>query len=78
MAEATVTSKGQVTIPKAVRDALGLQTGDRVDFVESEEGFVIVPAKRDLRTLRGVFKDRRKKPLSTEEMNAVIAEMGRR
>jgi AbrB family looped-hinge helix DNA binding protein len=78
MAEATVTSKGQVTIPKTVRDALGLQAGDRVDFVESEEGFVIVPAKRDLRTLRGVFKGRRKKPLSTEEMNAVIAEMGRR
>ncbi len=41
MAEATVTSKGQVTIPKTVRDALGLQTGDRVDFVESDEGFVI-------------------------------------
>lgn len=78
MAAATITSKGQVTIPKSVRDALGLETGDRIDFVESEEGFVIVPAKRDLRSLRGVFKGRRKNALSIEEMNAVISQMGRR
>jgi AbrB family looped-hinge helix DNA binding protein len=38
---ATVTSKGQVTIPKEVRDALGVQTGDRVTFQVQEGGAVL-------------------------------------
>lgn len=76
MSEATLTSKGQVTIPKTVRDALGLETGDRIDFVDTGKGYLIVPAKRDLKSLRGILKGRRRKPLTIEEMNAVIAEMG--
>lgn len=76
MSEATITSKGQVTIPKAVRDALGLQTGDRIDFVDTDRGYLIVPAKRDLKSLRGMFKGRRRKPATIEEIKAVIAEMG--
>jgi AbrB family looped-hinge helix DNA binding protein len=78
MSEATITSKGQVTIPKAVRDTLGLQAGDRIDFVDTERGFLIVPVKRDLKTLRGMFKGRRRKPLTIEEMNELIARMGGR
>ncbi len=78
MTEATITSKGQVTIPKAVRDALGLQPGDRIDFVDTDRGCLIVPVKRDLRSLRGMFKGRRKKPLSIDEMNALISKMGSR
>jgi antitoxin PrlF len=78
MSEATITSKGQVTIPKAVRDTLGLQAGDRIDFVDTERGFLIVPVKRDLKTLRGMFKGRRRKPLTIEEMNKLIARMGGR
>ncbi len=38
MATATLTSKGQITIPVQVRTALGLETGDRVEFVEMEDG----------------------------------------
>jgi AbrB family looped-hinge helix DNA binding protein len=76
MSEATLTSKGQVTIPKPVRDALGLETGDRIEFVGTEQGFLVVPAKRELRSLRGMFKGRRRKPVSIEEMKATIAEMG--
>ncbi len=38
MPAAIVTSKGQITIPKAVREALGVETGDRIDFVESDAG----------------------------------------
>ena len=76
MSEATITSKGQVTIPKPVRDALGLEAGDRIEFVAAEQGFLVVPAKRDLRSLRGLFKGRRRKPASIEEMKTVIAEMG--
>jgi antitoxin PrlF len=37
-----LTVKGQVTIPKRVRDALGLKPGDEVDFIVNEEGKVMV------------------------------------
>ena len=74
MAGATITSKGQVTIPVEVRSALGLDAGDRIEFVEVAKGqFAIVAATRSVRELKGLFKDRRKKPVSIEEMNAVIA-----
>lgn len=76
MSEATITSKGQVTIPKSVRDAHGLEAGDRIDFVDTDRGILIVPAKRDLKAMRGMFKGRRKKPATIEEMKAAIAEMG--
>ncbi|MFB6131058.1 MAG: AbrB/MazE/SpoVT family DNA-binding domain-containing protein [Salinigranum sp.] len=36
-----VTTKGQVTIPKDVREALGIESGDEVDFEETEDGYVI-------------------------------------
>ena len=42
MTTATVTSKGQVTIPKKVRDALHLATGDTIEFVVREKGEVIL------------------------------------
>ncbi len=38
---ATVTSKGQVTIPKDIRDRLGIRPGDHIEFVESGEGYVV-------------------------------------
>lgn len=74
MASATVTSKGQITLPVQVRNALGLDAGDRVEFVEIEKGtFAIVPATRSVRELKGMFHDKRRKPVSVEEMNAAIA-----
>ena len=76
MTEATITSKGQVTIPKTVRDELGLEAGDRIEFVAAEMGFLVVPAKRDLRSLRGMFKGRRQKPASIDDIRSTIAEMG--
>ena len=38
----TVTSKGQVTIPKRVRERLGLQPGDKVDFSLSKDGDIVM------------------------------------
>lgn len=74
MAAATITSKGQVTIPVQVRTALGLNAGDRVEFVELKKGqFAIIPATRSVRELKGLFYDKRRKPVSIEEMNATIA-----
>lgn len=70
----TITSKGQITIPKPVRQALGVDSGDRVEFVEIEKGqFAIVPANRSVHELNGLFRAKRSKPVSIEEMNSVIA-----
>ncbi|HVN20529.1 MAG TPA: AbrB/MazE/SpoVT family DNA-binding domain-containing protein [Dongiaceae bacterium] len=73
MATATVTSKGQITIPVSVRQALGVGAGDRVLFVELEKGqFAIMAATGSVRELNGLFKGRVKKPVSIEEMNQAI------
>ncbi len=73
MPSATVTSKGQITRPWRVRTELGVAAGDKVDFVETEEGqFVIMAATRSVKQLDGLFKGRRKKPVSIAEMEAVI------
>ena len=74
MATATVTSKGQITIPSQVRNALGLEAGDRVEFVEQGKGqFAIVAATRSVQELKGRFQSKRGKPVAIEEMNAAIA-----
>lgn len=57
MSTATVTSKGQVTIPKEVREALGLNTGHRVTFQIRKDGVVEMrPETVDLMSLYGVVK----------------------
>jgi AbrB family looped-hinge helix DNA binding protein len=74
VATATLTSKGQITIPAQVRAALGVDAGDRIEFVEVGKGeFNIVAATRSVRELNGVFRGRRSKPLTIEEMDEVIA-----
>ena len=76
MTTATITSKGQVTIPKDVRRRLGIGTGDRVEFVEIQDGvFQIVAATQDVRALKGIVP-KPKKPVTIEEMSQAIAEMG--
>ncbi len=72
MSVATVTSKGQITIPKAVRDALHLQAGDRVSFVVRADGVAEVrPATVDLKALEGLLR-RRGRPVSVEAMDDAI------
>lgn len=74
MATATITSKGQITIPVQVRNALGIGAGDRVEFVElKKDEFAIVALTRSLQELNGMFKGRRSKPASIAEMDAAIA-----
>lgn len=73
MATATVTSKGQITIPVKVREAMGLDSGDRVEFVEiAKNQFAIIPATGSVRELNGLFRNRRKKPATIEDMNRAI------
>jgi AbrB family looped-hinge helix DNA binding protein len=51
--EAKITSKGQTTIPAEIRERLGLHTGDRIAFVEMDQGFLIVPRNRPASSLFG-------------------------
>lgn len=78
MATATLTSKGQVTIPAAVRTALGLDTGSRIEFVETAKGqFAIVAATSPVQTLKGILR-KPAKPVSLEDMERAIAAQGLR
>ena len=72
MPAAVVTSKGQITIPKPVREGLGVETGDRVEFVELKPGvYTVVAATRDIRDLKGMIP-RPARPVSVEEMNQAV------
>ena len=74
MSISTLTSKGQTTIPKQVREHLKIGPGDKLDFVIESEGRVVIrPAKLDVRELKGLLKRHDGKILSIEEMNAAIA-----
>jgi AbrB family looped-hinge helix DNA binding protein len=72
VATATITSKGQVTLPREVRAHLGVSAGDRLDFIRMEDGnYAIVPASRSVRSLRGVIP-RPAQPVALEDMEAAI------
>ena len=76
MSTATLTSKGQITIPADVRRVLNVQTGDRVEFVQIEPGrFEVVAATRSVRELKGLF-GKASRTVSIAEMNRAIAERG--
>lgn len=76
MSAATVTSKGQITIPPEVRQALQVEAGDRVEFLEVEPGrFEMVAVTRSVRDLKGMFGTPAKN-VSIEEMNGAIATRG--
>ncbi len=75
MPTATLTSKGQITIPKEIRQQLRLQTGHRIEFLIDSTGRVsLTPRNKDIRSLKGILRSRRKKPVSIREMNEAIAE----
>ncbi|MEO8311639.1 MAG: AbrB/MazE/SpoVT family DNA-binding domain-containing protein [Caldimonas sp.] len=76
MSTATVTTKGQVTIPVDVRRTLNVDAGDRVEFVEIEPGrFEMIAATRSIRELRGMF-GKPKRSVTIAEMNRAIAKRG--
>ncbi len=76
MTTSTMTTKGQVTIPLDIRRRLGLDVGDRIEFVEIKKGiFVIKPAVNDVRSLKGLLR-KPSKPVSVEDMKAVIRRRG--
>ncbi|MBP6404538.1 MAG: AbrB/MazE/SpoVT family DNA-binding domain-containing protein [Proteobacteria bacterium] len=79
MPAATLTSKGQITLPLAVRAALGLHAGSKVDFVPTKDGFKVVALDTQVASLKGRFAGRAKKPVSLAAMDeAIAAEAGAR
>jgi AbrB family looped-hinge helix DNA binding protein len=70
----TVTSKGQITIPKEIRDQMGLKPGDRVDFIKDRAGRILLkPINTDFRSLKGIIKSPFNRPITLEEMDEAIA-----
>jgi len=73
MPAATLTSKGQITLPKAIRDRLRLSAGDTVDFVVGDDGEVrLRPGGFDARELQGMLHKAGRKPVSLASMDAAI------
>jgi antitoxin PrlF len=78
MSTSTLTSKGQTTIPKDIRERLNLQPGDRLEFVIDDDGRVLVlPASIDASELTGLLKPPAK-PVSVADMNRAIRKRGGR
>ncbi|MFN0301142.1 MAG: AbrB/MazE/SpoVT family DNA-binding domain-containing protein [Burkholderiales bacterium] len=75
MPTATLTSKGQITMPQSVRQSLGLQTGDKIDFVPDEEGgFKVIALRKDVSILRGRFAGRVARPVSLRAMEKAVGD----
>lgn len=69
-----MTSKGQITVPKPIRDVLRLEAGDAVDFVTAEDGRIYLRAGRvDVRELQGCLRLAGRKPVSLKAMDDAIA-----
>lgn len=76
MSTATLTTKGQITIPVEVRRSLNVAAGDRVEFVQVAPGrYEVVAVTRSVRELKGLF-GKPARPVSIDDMNRVIASRG--
>ncbi|HUI85250.1 MAG TPA: AbrB/MazE/SpoVT family DNA-binding domain-containing protein [Candidatus Binatia bacterium] len=69
--ESALTSKGQMTVPKAIREHLNLKPGDRVRFFVHPDGTVVLLPKLPITALKGMLKTTRH--ATTEEMDEAIA-----
>ena len=71
---ATLTSKGQITLPKEIRDRLGLDAGSMLDFQILEDN--TITARRvlpDARRIRGLLKSPHATPLAVEQMDEAVS-----
>ncbi len=68
--DATLTSKGQTTIPKAIRDSLSMKTGDRMTFTLMPDATVVMRVKtRSVAELAGVLHKKGRKPVPVEQLS---------
>jgi antitoxin PrlF len=68
--ESTLTSKGQTTVPKAIRESLRLKPGDRITFTPMPDGTVLMRVKnKSVMSLAGTLRRRGRKALPVEELS---------
>jgi AbrB family looped-hinge helix DNA binding protein len=68
--ESTLTSKGQTTIPKMIRDKLAMKSGDRVTFTLMPDGTVLMRVKnKSISGLAGVLRRKGQKPVPVEQLS---------
>ena len=73
MSTARLTSKGQLVIPKDIRDYMHLQPGDRLDFIIQDNGDVVIrPMVTDVRELKGILHVSGRQPVSVVAMDEAI------
>jgi len=73
MPSSTLTSKGQTTIPKRVREHLQLEAGDRVEFIIDADGKVILSAATsDVKALDGLLDRSGQQPVSIKAMHEAV------
>ena len=72
--ESAITVKGQATIPKEVREYLGLKPGDRLKFFLQADGTVVLLPKLPARALRGILKSSGRRPVTLAKMTKAVAE----
>ena len=76
MATATLSSKGQITIPKEIREKHHLEPGVRIEFLEDSHGVVSIwPVTANVTRLKGMVA-KPSEPVTIEEMNQAISEGG--
>jgi AbrB family looped-hinge helix DNA binding protein len=72
VSQATITSKGQVTIPAIVRNGMKVGAGDKIEFIELSDGrYEVIAVTREVKTLKGLFKSN--KTVSIDEMSSAIS-----
>lgn len=68
--DATLTSKGQTTIPKQIRDGLGMKTGDRITFTLMPDGIVLMRVKnKSVLNLAGSLHKKGRKSLPIDQLS---------
>lgn len=73
MPRSIITRKGQTTIPKVIRDRLGLRAGDHIDFVVSADGAVVLKtALQSVKALKGFLAIKGQRPLSLPSMHQAV------
>ena len=72
MSVSTVTSKGQITIPKKIREYLKIESGDKLEFFIEKDGKVtVMPVTESVKKLKGMIR-KPKRPVSIERMKKAV------
>jgi len=69
MPHSVITSKGQITIPKSVRERLNLKTGDKIDFKVRDGEVTLVPVAKSVSEVFGILSKENRKAITVEEIN---------